>query len=110
MYQGWYRCVVCPSQRTNSAAATAGDMLKSRTLFMQVYNLLTREEELKTLKRFSKNPNENIIFYKVVDLFEYCNFDIKFVFYKVMNFIVLHLFKKPNCQQHLEIPSFSRDG
>jgi hypothetical protein len=50
---------------------------------MQVYNLLTREEELKTLKRFFKNqmnPNENIIFYKVVDLFEYYNFDIKFVF------------------------------
>jgi hypothetical protein len=50
---------------------------------MQVYSLLTREEELKTLKRFSKNqmnPNENIIFYKVVDLFDYYNFDIKFVF------------------------------
>jgi hypothetical protein len=71
------------SEQPNSAAATAGEMLKSRTLFMQVYNLLTREEELKTLERFSKNqmnPNENIIFYKIVNLFEYYNLDIKFVF------------------------------
>jgi len=77
-------------EQPNSAAATAGEVfflsLKEKNpehYYLCRSNLLTREEDPKTLKRFfmnQMNSNQNIVNYKVVDLFEYYNFVIKFVF------------------------------